>query len=61
MAWFLRAIELGDGGWACRWSVDEFDRHPSLSESLAHLHELAAQHAPTEIFVHRLDGSVTKD
>jgi hypothetical protein len=58
MAWFLRAVEIGDGWWACRWSAEEFDRHPSLDEALAHLDELATQHAPARIFVHRLDGSV---
>ena len=61
MAWFLRAIELRDGWWACRWSEDEFDRHPSLEQSLAHLRELAIQHAPAHIYVHRLDGSVSMD
>ena len=60
VAWFLRAIELDDGWWACRWSVEEFDRHPTLEESLSHLRELAVDHAPADIYVHRLDGQVSR-
>jgi len=56
MAWFLRAIELDEGGWACRWSRTEFDRHGSLKEALHHLRSLAQDLGEVEIFVHPIRG-----
>jgi hypothetical protein len=60
MAWFLRAIELPDGSWACRWSHTQLDSHPTLEEALSHLREFATTLGPAEFFVHQLDGQVTK-
>ena len=60
VAWHLRAIELGNGWWACRWSDQEFDQHPSLEDSLSHLHKLAVQYAPADVYVHHLDGNVSR-
>ena len=56
MAWFLRAIELDEGGWACRWSRTEFDRHASLKEALQHLRSLAQDLGEVDIFVHPIRG-----
>jgi hypothetical protein len=58
MGWFFRAIELTDGRWACRHGRHVFDTHAELSQALDHLRDLAAAAAPSELFVHRLDGSI---
>jgi hypothetical protein len=59
MAWFLRVVELDDGGWACRRGLDEFDRHASLKEALRHLTRLAKRlGGECEIFVHPRHGPV---
>lgn len=60
MAWFLRAIELEAGSRACRWSEQELDQHPRLGEALTHLREVAVALGPADLFVHRLDGRVTR-
>jgi hypothetical protein len=57
MAWFLRAMEQQDGGWQCRWGSHTYDVHNDLGEALAHLRELATLITPSELFVHRADGT----
>lgn len=54
MAWFLRAIELSDGRWACRWGGTEYDRHDSLDDAVSHLLDLSREMAPSSIRVHRI-------
>ena len=58
MAWFLRAIELPEGRWACRWSEVEYDRHNTVEEAVEHLRTLAAEIGPATLFVHHLSGTV---
>lgn len=58
--WFLRAIELSDGGWACRYGLTEFDTHPQLDHAVDHLRELAEELGPAQLFVHRLNGNVVQ-
>ena len=58
MAWFFRAIEAHDGTWSCRRGLSVLDEHATLSESLAHLHELAQLHGPASLFAHWHDGRV---
>ncbi|KRF03486.1 hypothetical protein ASG88_22025 [Nocardioides sp. Soil777] len=59
MAWFLRAIELADGRWACRRGGHEYDAHESLEHSLGHLSLIAGELGSTKLFAHHLDGRVT--
>lgn len=59
MAWFLRVIELDTGDWACRHGTHEYDSHAQLEEALTHIKVLATLTPPAELFLHRLDGSVT--
>lgn len=54
VAWFLRAIELGDGRWACRRGLEHYDIHDQLTDSLTHLRVVAQTLGPTTIFVHKL-------
>ncbi len=55
---FFRVVERADGQWVCRWGRHEFDHHAELDDALLHLAEIAGQHRPSEILVHRLDGTV---
>jgi len=58
MAWFLRAIEQADGGWACSHGLSVLDLHDDLPEALAHLHKIAEAMRPVELVVHWRDGAV---
>jgi hypothetical protein len=60
MVWFLHAVELLGGAWACRWGRHQYDVHPSLEGAAAHLREMAAEHGPTELYAHHLDGRVAR-
>ncbi len=62
VAWFLRAIELEDGRWECRWGSTEYDAHPDADAAVAHLRDLAGALRPGdsfELFLHHLDGTIT--
>jgi hypothetical protein len=58
MAWFLRAVELPDNAWACRFSGHEYDRHETIEQALEHLRALARTLGPAELFAHHADGRV---
>ncbi len=58
MAWFLRVVEHPDGTWSCRQGLHQLDLHAAFEEAVAHARALAALRPPTELFVHRLDGTV---
>jgi hypothetical protein len=60
MAWHLRAIEVSDGAWVCRWGEREFDQHLRLEDAIKHLRAIAASVGPARLFVHRLDGTVER-
>jgi hypothetical protein len=57
--WFFRVVELDGGRWARRHGNLIFDTHAAMPEALEHITKLAVEHRPAELFVHRLDGSVT--
>ena len=56
--WFFRVIESPDGRWACRRGRAEVDRHPEVDEALRHIRQIAAEHRPSQVWVHHLDGRV---
>ncbi|WP_459985009.1 hypothetical protein [Nocardioides sp. AN3] len=58
MAWFLRAIELDDSHWQCRFGREDLDVHPTLSAAVRHLTQVAADLGSVECFAHHLDGRV---
>ncbi len=58
MAWFLRVVEHPDGSWSCRQGLHQLDLHAVFEEAIAHARALAELRPPTELFIHRLDGSV---
>lgn len=58
MAWYLRAIELDTGRWACRFGRTEYDTHAEMEQAVQHLTTLATQHRPAQLFIHHRDGSV---
>lgn len=60
MGWFLRAIELDNGRWACRWGLRELDDHGDHESAVAHLREFAREIGNATIFLHGLDGSVVR-
>jgi hypothetical protein len=55
---FFRLIEHDDGSWTCRRGRQDFDRHPSQDEALAHILEVAGAHPPSRVYVHHRDGRV---
>jgi hypothetical protein len=61
MAWFLRVVEQPSGSWTCRLGLQDFDDHPDRVAALEHIHQLAAEHEPAEVFVHYVDGRVMRD
>jgi hypothetical protein len=54
---FWRTIER-EAGWACHHGLTQLDRHPTMQDSLRHLSEIAALHAPSQVFAHYLDGRI---
>jgi len=54
VAWYLRAVELPDGEWACRWGSTQWDTHPHLTDALTHLHELGKEMGDYITYVHHL-------
>lgn len=60
VTWFLRAIELPGGLWACSRGAVQIDVHQRLPHAIAHLQHIGTTIGPFEIFVHRIDGGVSK-
>lgn len=60
MAWYLRAIQLEDGNWSCRWGTLEYDAHDSLDAAVTHLRELSNEIGLSALFVHPLRGPVQR-
>ena len=60
VSWFLHAVELPGGSWACYWSRREYGIHPTLDLAVDHLRSIAADLGPSELFAHHLDGSVRR-
>lgn len=54
----MRVIEMPDGQWACRRGREVIDTHLDLERAVEHLSTLAAEIGPTQLFLHRLDGTV---
>jgi hypothetical protein len=52
-------VETPDAGWECRRGRHVFDRHEDVSSALDHMRRIIREHAPAELFLHRLDGTVT--
>lgn len=55
---FFRAVEAEDGNWHCRRGLTCLDTHRAFDEAIAHLREVAREHAPAALFAHWLDGRV---
>lgn len=55
--WFFRVVEEAEQGWACHRGLEVIDTHTSLEEAVTHLRSIAEQHRPSQLFVHRLDGT----
>jgi hypothetical protein len=58
MTWYLRAVELEDGRWACRHGRNEYDLHADLDSAISHLHDLARDLGDAEVFVHPLESPI---
>lgn len=58
--WFLRAVELPDGQWACSRGGAQIDVHLRLVDAIAHLQVVGAGLGPFEVFVHRVDGTISR-
>jgi Uncharacterized protein conserved in bacteria (DUF2188) len=56
--YFFRVVEQEDGSWLCRRGREEFDLHARLDDAIEHTTGLASEDAPSQVFVHRLDGRV---
>jgi hypothetical protein len=57
---FVRVVELGDGAWEVRRGRDIVVRLDAYAAALERAKELAATLAPSAVFVHRRDRSVTR-
>jgi hypothetical protein len=57
--WYFRVMETPDGSWECRRGPQLFDRHQDAASAVDHMRRIMAEHAPAELFLHRLDGTVT--
>jgi len=55
---FFHAVEDVDGRWACRRGRQQLDSHAQLAQAIEHLTTVAAQHRPSEVLVHHVDGQV---
>jgi hypothetical protein len=60
MAWHLRALQLEDGRWSCRWGATEYGVHDELTDAVAHLRELARSLGRSALFVHPLRGPIQR-
>jgi hypothetical protein len=60
VAWYFRAIEQPDGQWVCRRGMTDYDSHADLEDAITHLLAMSADEQPAELFIHRLDGSVSR-
>lgn len=60
MAWYFRAIEQADGQWVCRRGMTDYDSHAALEDAITHLLAMSADEQPAELFIHRLDGTVSQ-
>jgi hypothetical protein len=57
--WFFHLVETPDAGWECRRGRHILDRHEDADSALDHMHRIVREHAPAELFLHRLDGTIT--
>ena len=60
MSWHFRVVEVGHDQWQCRWGAETYDEHQTMTDALAHVRLIAAEHGPSTFFVHRLGGSVER-
>jgi hypothetical protein len=60
MSWHFRVVEVGDRQWQCRWGVETYDEHQTITDALDHIRIVAAEHGPATFFVHRRSGSVER-
>jgi hypothetical protein len=59
MALFLRALEEPDGMWTCRQGNRVWDSHPSLTEAVSHLREIAdTLEGSVQLIAHWINGRI---
>ena len=58
MAFFFRIVEFEDGSWSCRQGRRELARFGDLDAAIETGRDIACEHAPSEVFVHDLNGRV---
>ena len=58
MAQFFRIVEQDDGSWWYRRGRAELKRFWNLDDAIEHATDIAGEHPPSEVLVHRLDGRV---
>jgi hypothetical protein len=58
VAYFFRVVEQDDGWWSCRRGREDFDCFDQLEDAVEHTADFAREQAPSEVFVHHLDGRV---
>jgi len=58
VAYLFRIFEQEDGSWSCRRGRDDLDRFGDLGDALTHTVDIASEDAPSEVFVHLVDGRV---
>jgi len=60
MAWHLRAVQLENGSWSCRWGTTEYSVHDDLTAAITYLRDLAKSLGRSALFVHPLNGPIQR-
>jgi hypothetical protein len=55
---FFHVVEQEDHSWSCNRGREHFGAHAQLENAIEYTKVIAGEHAPSEVFVHRLDGQV---
>jgi len=55
---FFRVVEQADRSWACRRGQRDLAWFDELEDAIEHTSGMASIDAPSEVFVHHLDGRV---
>jgi hypothetical protein len=56
--YFFRIVEQGDGSWRYQRGRADLDWFGQLDDAIEHVTDIASDHTPSEVLVHRADGRV---
>lgn len=56
----FRVVETLEVGWVCQRGLHVYDQHDDLESALGHMRELMLEHPAGELFLHWLNGTVSR-